>query len=343
MKKIFKMIIIFLIIILALLAIVFCYLFVGSAPVKENITWGIDFSQSQAEYLKLNWRDAYMAAINDLGAKNIKLHIDWSSVEGQKDNYYFADTDWQLAMAKDNGVKIIYVLGMKSGRWPECHIPVWAKNLSEQQQKDVTLSYIKEVVLRYKDNDAITYWQVENEPFFQFGKCPSWYYENDSFLKQEVDLVKSLDPTRKIIISDTGEDSFWFGAAKYGDIVGITMYREAWAQITNSFGFYFHYLFSPVFYSRKALIIQKIFGKDTICIELQAEPWSSEPISKISVSEQLKSMNPEIFNQNVEFAKQTGLDKFYFWGVEWWYWMKENQNQPQIWNEAKALFQQNQK
>jgi hypothetical protein len=50
-------------------------------------------------------------------------------------------------------------------------------------------------------------------------------------------------------------------------------------------------------------------------------------------------MNPEMFKEDVEFAKQTGLDKFYFWGVEWWYWMKEKQNQPEIWNEAKNLFQ----
>ena len=158
-----------------------------------------------------------------------------------------------MGQAKDKGVKIIYVVGMKSGRWPECHIPEWVNGLSEQQQKDATLSYIREVVERYKDNGAITYWQVENEPFFHFGKCPSWYYQDDNFLKQEVALVKSLDPSRKIIISDSGEDSMWFGAAKIGDIVGITMYREAWAHITNSFGFYFNYLFSPVYLFKKSL------------------------------------------------------------------------------------------
>jgi hypothetical protein len=116
------------------------------------------------------------------------------------------------------------------------------------------------------------------------------------------------------------------------------MYREAWVHISDSFGFLFHYLFSPVYYSRKALIIQKIYGKNVICIELQAEPWVSKPFYDVPIKEQLESMNPEIFQQNVQFAEQTGLDKFYFWGVEWWYWMKTTQNQPQIWNEAKQLF-----
>lgn len=341
MRKIFKTFIFIILIILAILAIIFCYFFVGKAPVSKNITWGVDFSQMQAESLGLNWKETYSAIIDDLGAKNIKLHTQWDWVEGKKDNYYFDDIDWQLDQAKTKGVKVIYVLGMKSGRWPECHIPTWVNGLSEQQQKDATLSYIKEVVQRYKDNDAIINWQVENEPFFDFGKCPSWYYNDDSFLKQEVNLVKSLDPSRQVIISDSGEYSMWFGAAKIGDIIGITMYREAWIHITNSLGFYFHYLFSPVYYSRKALLIKKIFGKDVICIELQAEPWVSKPFYNVSLDEQSKTMNPELFEKNIEYAKETGLDKFYFWGVEWWYWMKIKQGSPEIWQEAQKLFQQN--
>jgi len=228
---------------------------------------------------------------------------------------------------------------MKSGRWPECHIPTWINSLSEQQQQDELLSYIKTVVLRYKDNDAIINWQVENEPLFKFGECPEWYYKNDDFLKKEIALVKSLDSSRKIIISDSGEQSGWFNAAEDADIVGITMYREVWAHIIDGWGFYFKMFLSPVTYWRKAFLVQKIYGKDVMCIELQAEPWASQPFSSVLLKEQLKSMNPEIFQQNVEYAKQTGLDKFYFWGVEWWYWMKTTQNQPEIWNEAKSLFQ----
>jgi hypothetical protein len=338
MRKFTKIFIFCLAIILAVSAVIFCYFFVGKAPVQKNITWGVDFSQMQAQYLGLNWKEAYSAIINNLGAKNIKLHTNWDWIEGKAGGFYFNDTDWQLAQAENKGVKIIYVMGIKSGRWPECHIPSWADDLSEQQQKDAALNYIKEVVQRYKDNPVISYWQVENEPFFHFGKCPVWYYKNDDFLKAEIALVKSLDSSREVIVSDSGEGSMWFDAAKSGDIVGITMYREAWADITNSFGFYLHYLFSPVYYSRKALLIEKIFGKNTICIELQAEPWASKPLNDISLNEQLKSMNPDLFKKNIKYAEETGLDKFYLWGVEWWYWLKTTQNQPQIWEEAKKLF-----
>lgn len=314
---------------------IFCYYFVGSAPVQKNITWGVDFSQMQAESLKLNWKDVYSAMIDDLGVKNIKLHVQWDWVEGKRNDYYFKDVDWQLNKAKESGVKIIYVVGMKSGRWPECHAPFWVNSLNKQQQQDEVLEYIKQSVLRYKDNSAIINWQVENEPLFNFGECP-WYDED--FLKKEVELVKNLDPTRKIIISDSGEQSNWFEAAKIADIVGITMYRQVWAHVTDNFGFNFNSFLSPVTYWRKAILIKKIFKKDVICIELQAEPWVSRPFYSVPLDEQLKTMNLDAFKQNIEYAKNTGLDKFYFWGVEWWYWMKVKQGQPQIWGEARNLF-----
>lgn len=338
MRKVTKIFIYFLIFVFAVLATSFCYFFVGRAPVADSVTWGVDFSQMQAEVFGLNWKETYSAIINDLGAKNIKIHTQWDWIEGKKDDYYFDDIDWQIQQAEARGVKVIYVVGMKSGRWPECHSPTWTSSLSKQQQQDKILEYIRKVISRYKDSKAVTAWQVENEPFFKFGECPSWYYDGGDFLKKEVQLVKSLDPSRPIIISDSGEQSGWFKAAKIADIVGITMYREVWAHIVDGWGFYLKSFLSPVTYWRKALLVKKIFNKDVICIELQAEPWAEKPFYDVSPEEQSRTMNLEIFRQNIEYAKNTGLDKFYFWGVEWWYWMKTTQNQPGIWNEAQKLF-----
>ena len=338
MNKMIPILFLFLALIFILFAGIYCYFFVGSAAKIENITWGVNFSQSQAEYLKLDWKEAYSAIINDLGAKNIKLHTNWDWVEGKKDDYFFDDIDWQIKQAEKKNVKIIYVIGMKTGRWPECHIPSWAQNLSKEQQQTELLKYMTEVIQRYKDSKAIAFWQVENEPLFKFGKCPSWYYKNGDFLKTEVALVKSLDPARQIIISDSGEQSTWFGVAKIGDIVGITLYRNVWADVTKTFGFHAYSFLNPITYMKKAEIIKKMFGKKVIGIELQAEPWASKPLMEASLEEQLKSMNLGMFKEIIDFAKQTGLDTFYFWGAEWWYWMKTVQNQPEIWNEAQKLF-----
>ena len=71
---------------------------------------------------------------------------------------------------------------------------------------------------------------------------------------------------------------------------------------------------------------------------LQAEPWVYKTFYDVPLAEQEKTMNIDIFKANISYAKQTGFDEFYLWGVEWWYWLKTTQNQPQIWNEAKKLF-----
>jgi hypothetical protein len=348
MKQMFKIILWILSSIIFLLAVFISYLYVGWTTKSKNITWGVDFSQMQAEALELDWKEIYLAMINDLNVKNIKLHTQWDWVEGKNEDYFFNDIDWQIKQAEENNVKIIFVLGIKTGRWPECHVPKWAEKLSKEEQQKKALEYIKQIVLRYKDSESIKYWQVENEPLLKFGECPDWYYDGGEFVKKEVELVKSLDPERKIVISDSGELSFWLKAAKIGDILGTTMYRKSWVDVSSynfpSFiikhipNFYGTYPILPVHYWRKAQMIKMIYGKSTICIELQAEPWPRDQIFDTSPEEQSKTMDLNQFRKNVEYAKKTGLDTFYFWGVEWWYWMKEIQNNSSIWDEAKNLF-----
>ncbi len=335
-----KMLKIFFLILVILFLLFLYYFFIAKPPKQKNITWGIDFSQMQTEALKLDWKKTYLAILEDLGVKNIKLHTQWDWVEGKKNDYYFNDIDWQIGQAESHNANVIYVVGMKTGRWQECHLPTWADSISKQEQQDALLSYVKEVVLRYKGSKSIIAWQAENEPFFNFGQCPSWYYDNDDFLKKEVALIKSLDPTRPVIISDTGEFSFWFNAGKIGDIVGTTMYRKAWIHITDNIGFYATYPIPPSFYYYKAQLIKYVFHKEVICIELQAEPWASKLFYNIPLAEQEKTMDLNQFKENVSYAQQTGLKEFYFWGVEWWYWLKETQNKPEIWNYAKEIFQQ---
>lgn len=329
---------------MAVLAMIFYF---ATTFENKNINWGVNFSQMQAQALGLNWKEAYLSIINDLNARNLKLHTQWNWVEGEMGKYYFDDIDWQLQQADKYGVNIIYVVGLKTGRWPECHAPEWLDSLSKEHQQEELLKYIKEVVLRYKNEKSVAYWQIENEPFIKFGECPPWYYDDKDFVKKEVELVKSLDPLRQIIISDSGELSWWFDASKIGDILGTTMYRKAWVNTysfdfsVNAPGFYGTYPIPPAFYFFKAQLIKYLFNKDVICVELQAEPWASKPFYDLPLQEQQKTMNPKQFDKNVEYAKRTGLDTFYFWGAEWWYWMKTKQNQPEIWQKAQKLFIKN--
>jgi len=50
-------------------------------------------------------------------------------------------------------------------------------------------------------------------------------------------------------------------------------------------------------------------------------------------------MSLENFQTILKIAKETGFSPQYLWGVEWWYWMKQ-QNQPQFWEAAKELYKE---
>ena len=326
MKKIILCVLIFLLLVIG-------FFFVGSPPRAEKIVWGVNFSQKHAEGLGLDWQQTYSALIDDLGAKNIKLATYWDLIEKEEGNYDFTDLDRQIGEAEQKEVSLLLVIGMKSPRWPECHIPEWAKGLNKEEQQKNILELLEETVLRYSSSPAVTMWQIENEPFFPFGECP---WVDKEFLKEEVELVKSLDKEKRpVLISDSGEGSFWIQAAKIGDIAGTTMYRKVWVHQLET---YFTYPLPPNFYWRKAQIIKTFFAKRVICVELQAEPWGPHLLYDSPLEEQQKSMDLQRFQEVINFAGKTGLDEFYLWGGEWWFWMKEKQNQPQIWEEAEKLF-----
>jgi hypothetical protein len=310
-----------------------------TSEAEYRVNWGVNFSASQAEYLGLDANKTYDAIIKELGAKQIKIHTNWNATEIENNVYDFATLDYQVAGAEKHDVKLILVIGMKTGRWPECHTPEWFLSIPSEEREAEIIQYVRTLTFRYKDSKAVEFWQIENEPFLDFGTCPDWYYEDSQArVAKEIEAVRDIDPSRKIIVSESGELSDWTTAAELADIVGVTMYRSTWNDVEETFGLNPYTFLTPQFYSAKATYIQQVYGKPVISIELQAEPWTAKPLAESKLEIQAQSMNPELFKENVDFARQVGLDSYYFWGVEWWYWMKTKHNQPEIWNQAQILF-----
>ncbi len=309
------------------------WFFIGFANQSKNMTWGVNFSVKQTDFLGLNSKETYSTILKDLGVKNIKISVHWDLIEKEKGVYDFSELDWQVAEAGRNNANVILAIGMKVPRWPECHLPIWARDLNKEEQQAAIMEMLDMVVSRYKNSKALSMWQVENEAFLKFGACP---WADEEFLKKEVAFVKSIDPIHKVIVTDSGELSFWFKASQSGaDIVGVTTYKKVWQQQAH---IYVSYPFPSVFYNRRADTIKNLFNKKTIGVELQAEPWCANSVMNSSLAEQEKTMNLKQFKENVEFAKNTGFDTFYFWGAEWWYYMKTVYNNSEIWDEAKKLF-----
>jgi len=320
-----------LLLVIIIFLVIFAFFFLGFPKEKEDLFFGVNFSPKHARDMGLDVKEIYLAILNDLKANNIKIAVHWDDIEIEDKEYDFRELDFMVEEAEKKEANIVLVLGMKTSRWPECHIPYFAKEIEKEKQQKKILEQIEKIVLRYKDKENIKAFQVENEPFFPFGDCP---WTDEDFLKEEINLVRGLS-NRPIIISETGEFSLWLKAAKLGDIVGVTMYRRVWF---NKLKRHIDYPFPAVFYSRKALLIKWIFNKEVIGVELQMEPWGSTLLYYSPLEEQEKSMNIEQFKKNIRFAKKVGFKENYLWGVEWWFWMKKEHNDSSFLNEAKKLW-----
>ena len=323
-------------IILAVLIIFFFILFLlsrGFIYKKEHISYGITFSKKKSIDLELDWKENYLAILDDLGVKKIRLSAYFDEVEKENNIWTWEDLDWQIDEAGKRGAEIILALGMRLPRWPECHPPKWFDSLNQEEKDKETLEYIEEVVKRYEGKETIKIWQVENEPFLpNFGECPDL---DKDFLDLEIALVRELD-SRPILITDSGELSLWVPAASRADIFGTTMYRDTYSEV---FKRYIHYPIEPGFFRFKRNISRLFVNPEKwLVIELQAEPWGPEPFEELSREERDKTMSYEKFLEIIEFSRKTGFREFYLWGAEWWYWEKKINNEGRFWEEVKGLF-----
>ncbi|MDD5416309.1 MAG: beta-galactosidase [Candidatus Daviesbacteria bacterium] len=299
----------------------------------QKIEYGVTFSPRYAGYLNLDWQKTYAAMLDDLKVKHLRIPSYWNMLEPNPDQFDFSVTDYMLDEAAKRGVRVILVLGMRQPRWPECHIPEWAKSLTLQDRQQKILEFVQKTVERYKDHPAVWAWQIENEPLLRgFGE--NCGIPDKIFLKKEAILVRSLSD-KTIIMTDSGELGFWITPAEFSDVFGTTLYRK----VHDRFFGYIIYPLPPYFYSLKSSLVRNIFARNnqkTIIVELQAEPWLASG-SFISPEEQARIFTVDDFKNYVNFAKKTGFDETYLWGVEWWYFMA-SQGRSEYLEFARALF-----
>lgn len=296
------------------------------------VTFGISFSKYKAQSLGLDWRETYLALLDDLSVTDVRLIAHWDDIEKKPGQLDFTDIVWQLSEAEKRGVRVLMAVGYKLPGWPECHIPSWAKDLPVSEQYQALLSSLPTIITHLKTYDAIWAWQVENEPFFRFGDCPTWWIRKD-FLQRELDIVRAIDP-RPIVITESGEGDVWLKAAKRADIVGGSMYRTIWNKYIR-----YTYPFTPTFYRAKGGLVKLVYGRDILMHEIQMEPWTpGVSLADFPLNKQYITMWPGRFKKNVEMIQEIGFSPAYLWGAEWWYWLKTVKNNPAMWEEAELLW-----
>lgn len=302
----------------------------------EPLKYGTTFIPNYARHFGLEPKETMDALIHDMGFERFRLVSYWKDIEKTPGTYDFSELDWQMKKAEEAGVEVNLSVGLRQPRWPECHMPDWARAQPYEQWYPELKKFMTATVERYKDSPALVSYQVENEFFMTvFGDCPDFTRDR---LIEEVELVRSLDPDEKIIITRSNN---WGGVPVRGpvpDEFGVAVYKRVWDN--NITMRYFEYPYPSWFYGSLAGFGELISGKPLYIHELQMEPWLPSgkgfEINDVNtIPEQNKSMNAERLDERFEYAEKTGMRTIDTWGAEWWYWRKVKANDPSLWDTAK--------
>jgi len=289
--------------------------------------YGVSLSIKACRQFDIDLFEVQKAAI-DIGFRRFRLMSYWNEIENTKDVYKWHELDEQIKLAAENGCEISLCLGLRQPRWPECHVPVWAKKLPKPERNKALLAYIKSVVQRYKRDKSIVSWQLENEALNRgFGDCPDY---DRARLRREFNLVKKLDPGRPAVMS--ASNSFGLPMRQpLPDVVGFSQYFHQ----AKSNGISYRRLPRRFIKTRK-LIIEKIMRRPVFCHELQMEPWGLSGIEHMSKAAKDHLMNPLVAARHIAFARQIGFKTIDLWGLEWWYFEKLHNN-PKMWQFIAGL------
>jgi hypothetical protein len=315
---------------------VLMYIFFLRRHYSDSFKPGVSFSTKYAEEMGVDWQSAYIALLEDVGVRRLRLMSYWDTIEYERDKYDFGDLDWQFREAEARGAKISLAVGYRQPRWPECHMPDWIKGQPKPERWKELYQFMGDVVDRYKASPALMHYQMENEALnTAFGICDDHSRQR---LVEEYDLIKRHDPNHPVMISVSNEFGLPLGQP-LGDIVGFSVYKRVYQPWGK---FYFDYPLTASWHGARAAIIEFVLNRQTIIHELQTEPWGPGATRDLTIEEQTKSMDAVRLKKHVDYGKRTGIREMYLWGGEWWYWRLIKHNDPSLWNEAKVIFAGNQ-
>ncbi|MEK7115767.1 MAG: hypothetical protein AAB879_00035 [Patescibacteria group bacterium] len=310
------------------------FLFVGWPQKIPGTVYGVTWSRHYASELGLDPDATLASALDEIGIRRFRLPAYWGLLEIEKGRWDFSSLDREIAEIDKRNGKVILAIGEKLPRWPECWGPAWWKKLPLDRQRPLTLAYLETVVSRYRKNPTVVAWQVENEPYFRYGDCPA---PDHGFIKQEISLIRRLDPSRKIFTTDSGELSLWMTLGSSVDTLGVSVYRVVRNPLFGDWNFTYWWL-PPYFYQRKATLVRLFGVKEIYVSEFQMEPWSHRALRETPLRDQLRTMDAARMKSHFSFAERMGVSAIDFWGIEWWYWMKEKQAHPEFVEEAKRFW-----
>lgn len=299
---------------------------------RKPVKLGLTYTPRYAKELGLEPKLTFEKIVTELHPKTLRLTAYWDEIEPSEGNFDFTDLNWYINKAYSKNIPVVLTVGYKVPRWPECFAPSWIDKKNIPLRQVSQLKMVEKVVREYSSNPAVSAFQIENEPFLNFGICPP---PDREFFKKEVALVRSLTQ-KPIVITDSGELRTWKTPMQLSDVFGTTIYRT----VSNPYLGETQYPFQPSVYTLKYLLIKTIFApnnKEAVIAELQTESWFDKPLLEVPVEKQILQYRARNIKLNVEYARKTGFEEIWLWGVEWWYYLESN-GRPEYVKTAKEIF-----
>lgn len=252
----------------------------------------------------------------------------WDQLQPSPSQYDFSSVEPFLHFCEREKKACVFTLGMKAPRWPEFFLPSWLTSANESDIQPHLFTFMKQTIKHFHQQKCIKYWQVENEPLDPSG--PHKKKISVALLQQEIELVRSLDPTRQIITTLWGNTLTQRGLlpslASISDIVGVDLYWKV--------------PFAKFFYSGPADSIDQLRSTLTKTeqpywiTELQAEPWEHSPFDYLL--KEPRSFNIAQFKKNIEAGLALQPEVILLWGLEYWIWRRVHGDE-QFWEEVKRI------
>lgn len=320
-------------------------------PLADSLI-GFNFSCDQAEYLLLEDPDAGAEGFVDdgragraewcgetlgrlielTGARHVRLSVPWDEVEPRAGEFDFAALDAQLAAAAQAGATVSLSVGMKAQRHPEFYIPAWAIEglelprgavLSDNRElRQRALRMVVAVVRHVGDSPVVDSWGAENEGYIASPRSNDWALSRE-YAAEVVATVREHDPLDRPVAINHAQhfvmDRRWKDALADSDVLGQSLYPFrnygvlGWQFVVNIMEI------GPLmpnyaYQAREA----RAAGKQFWVTELQAEPWTDEDARLLTPENPSPNLSPGRLERNVRYARQTGAERVYLWGAEWW-------------------------
>jgi len=300
------------------------------SDIMNKVTYGTTFSQLQCKYLQLDYKET-LTNLLDLPFDIIRVCAYWNEIEAEQGAYTFQILDWIIDAISQTDKKIILSVGIKVPRYPEFHLPGWAKSEVAHNTHDIQKScrkFTEAVLQRYKSNASITYVQIENEPLNNMPIANNRTVDLDFYIGQ-IHLARSLmRKDQKLLLTNAvnifpyswGFDynKAFFTNLSLADAVGINVYTNIGVKddkYLKPFPFFWWKLKYWYTLGRK---------KDTEMwvTEAQSEPWEHGSAVHTSKSS-FPSASPEQTETLIDELIYLGYKNILFWGCEQWYWHKK--------------------